>query len=79
MQGPDGSIATVSHPFLTRGAVREGQIKEFIALDQDEESLATIKQAYGRHQTVAAGVVARTRGLGEVAARMLAVQTSPAP
>lgn len=30
-------------------AVREGQIKELIALDQDEESLATIKQAYGRY------------------------------
>lgn len=31
-------------------AVREGRIKELIALDQDEESLATIKQAYGMYQ-----------------------------
>ena len=30
-------------------AVHEGRIKELIALDQDEESLATIKQAYGTY------------------------------
>jgi hypothetical protein len=30
-------------------AVREGRIKELIALDQDEESLATIKRAYGMY------------------------------
>ena len=30
-------------------AVREGRIKELVALDQDEESLATIKHAYGMY------------------------------